>query len=104
MEYDTAAMRTVMKQLQDAMGALDDHHDNICNFLPKTKSPCDLDYTKEFHGNLMQCVEATKANHVNGRKQLQETMNALIAIDKEYNNMELANEMSLKHVDPSTVE
>ncbi|WP_157182891.1 hypothetical protein [Sciscionella marina] len=95
LQYDAAGMRSALTMLRDLIARLDEERGDLGG-LDTVRAPGTAPATERFHERYLDWVGEVSEEHAATREQAQRAVDALIAIDLEYNAGELANELGLR--------
>jgi hypothetical protein len=98
LDYDANEMRAAMKKVQDTKNDLMRQRP-LVHRLPRVQRPGDSPETKLFHDTLTkETLPHAIKRHDDAVKLCDDTLAGLIAVDRQYNNGELANELGFNKI------
>lgn len=97
MEYDPQAMRTALTRLRNIEVRLNDERAEVYS-LEKARPPGTAPATNPFHQQYLKWAAYLHQEHDEARKETHDAIEALAAIDREYNNGEIASELGFNKI------
>lgn len=98
-EYDTRAMHAALTKLRQIQLGLEREEADLRN-LERARPPGTAPATNPFHNKYLHWATSMREQHDAARNETWQAIKTLIAIDRQYNNGELANELNFDKIKP----